>query len=452
MKKKKEEESFKERIWSFFASVKLSVVLLLVLAVTSIIGTVIPQNEDPASYFQRYGEALYKIFKFLGLFDMYHSWWFLFILMMLTINLVVCSFNRLPTVWRIVSVKNPKFNKKRFNNIRRKDSFIIPSSPEKLKSVYESYIIKKLRYCHSEETDAGFVLYAERGRWTRMGVYIVHLSIIILFIGAIFGSLFGYNGWVNIPEGETVDHIRLRENSKPYQLDFALRCNEFKATFYDSGMPKEYKSSLTIIENGQEVLTRSIVVNDPLRYKGVSFYQSGYGTLPPDRVTLKLVDYKAGKPESIEAPLHKKINLPDNQGYFKIVQFVSDFMNAGPAFQVQLVDDGKPPVAFRLFKNYPNMDRMRKGRYLFSIESYPEVYYTGLQVTADPGVWVVYAGCILLIIGISITFFMSHNRLFVQVVRDKEGSRVTIAGTANKNRLAFEDKVEKITEGLQLLS
>ncbi len=450
--KKKEEVSFTGRIWAFFASIKLSVVLLIVLAVTSIIGTVIPQNADPASYFKSYGEVFYKIFKSLGLFDMYHSWWFLFILMMLTINLLVCSSKRLPTVWKIVAVKNPKFNKKRFDNIKRQDSFIVLSSPEKLKSIYESYIIKKLRYCHSEETDAGFVLYAERGRWTRMGVYIVHLSIIILFIGAIVGSLFGYNGWVNIPEGETVDHIRLRESSKPYQLDFALRCNEFKATFYDSGMPKEYKSSLTIIENGQEVLTRSIVVNDPLRYKGVSFYQSGYGTLPPDRVTLKITDNKIGKSESIEALFHKKVNLPDNKGFFKVINFVSDFMNAGPAFQVQLLDNGKSPVLLRLFKNYPNLDRMRKGRYLFSIESYPEVYYTGLQVTSDPGVWVVYAGCILLIIGITVTFFMSHNRLFVQVVRDKEGSRVTMAGTANKNRLAFEDKVEKITEGLQLLS
>ncbi len=450
--KKEKEGSFTERIWSFFASVKLSVVLLIVLAATSIIGTVIPQNADPAGYFQSYGEVFCKIFKFLGLFDMYHSWWFLFILMMLTINLLVCSFKRLPTVWKIVSVKNPKFNKKRFNNIKRKDSFIIPSSPEKLKSVYESYIIKKLRYCHSEETDAGFVLYAERGRWTRMGVYIVHLSIIILFIGAIVGSLFGYNGWVNIPEGVTVDHIRLRGNSTLRQLDFALRCNDFQATFYDSGMPKEYKSSLTIIENGQEVLTRSVIVNDPLRYKGVSFYQSNYGILPPHRVTLKLMDYKTGKSESIEAPFHKKVNLPDNQGYFKVVRFVSDFMNAGPSFQIQLLDNGKSPVLLRLFKNYPSLDRMRKGRYLFSVESYPEVYYTGLQVTCDPGVWVVYSGCILLIIGITITFFMSHNRLFMEVVRDEEGSRVTIAGTANKNRLAFEEKVKKITEGLQLLS
>lgn len=450
--KKKKEVSFTERVWTFFASVKLSVVLLLVLAATSIIGTVIPQKEDPASYFQMYGEVFYKVFKSLGLFDMYHSWWFRFILVMLTINLLVCSLKRLPAIWKIVSARSPKFDKKRFKNIRRKESFVTPSSPEKLKSIYESYIIKRLRYCHSDETDTGFVLYSERGRWTRMGVYVVHLSVIILFIGAIIGSQFGFNGWVNIPEGEAVDQIRLRESSKPHQLDFAIRCNDFEATFHDSGRPKEYKSSLTILEKGQQVLTRSVIVNDPLRYKGISFYQAGFGTLPPGRATLILTDSKTGSSKTIEAPLRKEVDLPGDKGHFEVVQFVSDFKNFGPAFQIRLVDDRKAPALFWVFKNFPKFDRMRKGRYLFVVESYPEIYYTGLQVTADPGVWVVYCGFILLIAGIMVTFFMSHARLFMEVVRDEEGSRVTIASTANRNRLAFEEKVRKITEDLKLLS
>lgn len=444
--------SFAERVWAFFASIKLTVVLLIVLAVTSTIGTIIPQKGDPVSYLQRYGEIFYKIFKFLGLFDMYHSWWFLFLLTILTINLVTCSLKRLPTVWKIVSERTPKFNKKRFDNIKRKASFLIPSSPGRLKSIYEAYVIKKLRYCHSEELEAGFVLYAERGRWTRMGVYVVHLSIIVLFIGAILGSLFGFNGWVNIPEGGIVNEIRLRENGNLHKLNFSIRCDDFEATFYDSGRPKEYKSSLTIIENGKEILTRSVIVNDPLRYKGVSFYQSSYGILPPDRATFRLTDYTTGKPEIIEAPFRKKISLPDDEGYFEVVRFISDFQNLGPAFQIQLVDKGKAPIVFPVLRNFPMFDRMRKGRYLFTVERYPEVYYTGLQVTADPGVWVVYCGCILLIAGIVVTFFMSHGRLFIEVVRDEGGSRVTIAGTANKNRLAFEEKVKKITEGLQLVS
>ncbi|MFV9690345.1 MAG: cytochrome c biogenesis protein ResB, partial [Desulfobacteria bacterium] len=118
--KNKKDRGFTEGLSAFFASVKLTIVLLIALAATSIIGTVIPQNEDASAYFQRYGEVFYKIFKFLDIFDMYHSWWFQFLLLMLTINLVVCSFRRLPGVWRIVSVKTPKFSRKRFENIKNK--------------------------------------------------------------------------------------------------------------------------------------------------------------------------------------------------------------------------------------------------------------------------------------------------------------------------------------------
>ncbi len=59
----------KNRIWMFFASVKLKVAVLLTLAVTSIIGTVIPQNESSAAYIDAYGENLYRIFSFLNFFD-----------------------------------------------------------------------------------------------------------------------------------------------------------------------------------------------------------------------------------------------------------------------------------------------------------------------------------------------------------------------------------------------
>ncbi|MBW2590545.1 MAG: cytochrome c biogenesis protein ResB [Deltaproteobacteria bacterium] len=70
---------------------KLTVILLLSLAVTSIVGTIIPQNENPAAYFRAYGEFVYKLFDLLGIFDMYHSWWFQFLLLLLTINIVVLS-------------------------------------------------------------------------------------------------------------------------------------------------------------------------------------------------------------------------------------------------------------------------------------------------------------------------------------------------------------------------
>ena len=76
------------KIWNFFTSVKLTIVLLLSLATTSIIGTLIPQNEDPQDYFQAFGGVFYQLFNLLDLFDMYHSWWFQLLIVSLTLNII----------------------------------------------------------------------------------------------------------------------------------------------------------------------------------------------------------------------------------------------------------------------------------------------------------------------------------------------------------------------------
>jgi cytochrome c biogenesis protein len=98
---------------------------------------------------------------------------------------------------------------------------------------------------------------------------------------------------------------------------------------------------------------------------------------------------------------------------------------------------------------------MRKGDVVISIvhqhnqtvtpqKATEKRYYTGLQVTKDPGVWVVYSGFIIMIVGIIITFFMSHQRLCVEVAQKGKKSRVMVAGTANKNKLGMERKLQKI--------
>ncbi len=98
------------KIWKFFSSVQVTVVVLLTLAGTSIIGTFIPQNQNPMDYIQAYGEFAFKLFSILGLFDMYHAWWFLLLLLILTVNIVVCSVDRFPATWKIVSRRRKGFN------------------------------------------------------------------------------------------------------------------------------------------------------------------------------------------------------------------------------------------------------------------------------------------------------------------------------------------------------
>lgn len=85
-----------EKIWSFFSSVKLAVVLLIILAIVSVIGTVIQQNESPEKYLLEYSRSTMDIMETLGFFDMYHTWWFVLLLFLLTANLTICTLERFP--------------------------------------------------------------------------------------------------------------------------------------------------------------------------------------------------------------------------------------------------------------------------------------------------------------------------------------------------------------------
>jgi len=143
MTKKTNSSDAINRIWKFFTSVKLTVVLLLSLAVTSIIGTLIPQSGTASEYFQKYGELWYKILSFLDsifeIFDMYHSWWFQILLLLLTINIIICSIDRLQATWKIIFVKVPRFNVSRFRGLEYKKEFSNKRTSDELKQIRQAH-------------------------------------------------------------------------------------------------------------------------------------------------------------------------------------------------------------------------------------------------------------------------------------------------------------------------
>lgn len=451
--------------------------LLLSLAATSIVGTVIPQNENPAAYFHAYGEFVYKLFNFLGIFDMYHSWWFQFLILLLTINIVVCSMDRLSATWNIIFIKNPLFNLSRFRTLSQKEVFTGKQSPEELSTIYESVISGQFGYTRVEETDKGLCIFAEKWRWTRFGVYIVHFSVILLLLGGLIGSFFGFEGFAIIPEHEKIDSLRIRNTDQVRALGFEVLCDDFNISFYDNGTPKEYRSSLTIIEHGKPVYKKDIIVNDPLRYKGINIFQSSYGKMPsgalqkenihkqdpPEDITLNVVGKESGNAYKIKAVIGKPVDLPEDLGKFVIIEYrkSAEFsgQNIGRAYLGILTPKDKDPVNIVLPLHFPNFDKMRRGAVFISVaeqetkiftpgEKSDQRYYTGLQITKDPGVWVVYTGFIGMIIGIFITFFMSHQRVCIEMVKRGKQSQVIITGTANKNKLAIQNRIKKISEKL----
>ena len=442
------------RVWKFFTSVKLTVVLLLSLAVTSIIGTLIPQSGTASEYFQKYGELRYKILSFLDsifeIFDMYHSWWFQILLLLLTINIIICSIDRIQATWKIIFVKVPRFNVSRFRRLEYKKEFSESSMPDELEKIYKPIISRSYGYSRIEQTDNGFCLFAEKWRWTRLGVYLVHLSIILMLLGSLIGSIFGFEGFVNIPEGESAKKISLRNTTEMHLLDFEIKCEDFSLSFYDSGAPKEYRSSLVIIENEKPVLKKDIIVNDPLRYKGINIFQSSYGTLAPREVTLSFTIRETGMEYKKKAVINKPVDIPEGLGTFIIKDYSSSAgfkgHNIGEAFMGILTQKTGNPLNILLPIRFPSFDKMRKGDVVIAVASHDHRYYTGLQVTKDPGVWVVYSGFILMIIGCFVTFFMSHQRICIEVTRKGNHSTVMVAGTSNKNKMGMQRKIEILSE------
>jgi len=442
-----------DAIWKLLASVQLTIVLLLSLAGTSIIGTLIPQNSEPAAYVAAFGETLYRFFAVLGLFDMYHSWWFQILIVLLAANVVVCSADRLSAGRRILFVRRPAYQAARFRNLPDREVFTEERDPVILRAFYEPYVSKKVHAAHVETTEDGFRIFGENGRWTRFGVYAVHLSVVLLLVGGLIGSIFGFDGFVNIPEGDTVQQISLRSTGERLRLPFAIRCDDFDVSFYETGAPREFRSSLTLIENDRPVLQKDIIVNDPLRYQGISIFQSSYGTLPSRDAVFSFTSRATGMVYTQEMKVGQETQLPENLGTFVLAELrhQAQFKGhpVGDAFIGRLTMPDGTVQEVVLPIRFPTFDRMRRGEVVIAVDQFKEKHYTGLQVNKDPGVDVVYSGFILMILGCYVTFFRSHQQVCVEVVRKGSGALVTIYGTANKNKATMQRRIQRLAMALK---
>ena len=455
---RREEKGFLAILFDLFRSLKLTISLLILLAVLSIIGTVITQNATKAEYIQRYGIGLYEVLNFFNLFDMYHSWWFSAILLLLVINLIACSLHRLPGIWSQIF--------REFGSGGLEDSMLktLPylekiriSSPVEAKGEEEirSHLKKWFKNLKRAETESAITLYSEKGRFSRLGVPITHLSILIILIGGLAGSLFGFKGFVNILEGETVDRIYLRikdeEVLKP--IGFSVRCDDFKITYYDLPRPekhiKEYTSILAILENGKEVLRKSIEVNHPLHYKGLAFYQSSYGTLHD--VTLG-IQWKNKKEKQLLKTLEgETVSIPNSDSRIQLLRYVPQIHNFGEGVQLVLFKPNQEPRAFWVLKDLPKFDPQNNNDFILTFEGVTSKEYTGLQVTKDPGVWIVWAGSGLMIFGFIVSFFFSHQRVWIRIPKSS-GKEIILAGSTNKNRVGFEKTFGQLGEGVRTKS
>ena len=449
-------QGFLQNLWDFFCSLKLSISLLIGLAVVSIIGTVIPQVPNiPEEYLRSLSQTKIEVYDKIGFFDMYHSWWFILLLYLLTVNLVACSVKRLPRVWKIVSEPTLTFDEGLERSLSLTRDLKMQGDAVTLKEKVVGFLSKEFATPVVTERDGEVHLFAQKNRWCRLGVYVVHMSIIIIFIGAMIGSFFGYKAYMQIVEGTSTGKIQTRTN-KMIDLGFALKLEKFSVSFYDTGAPKEFKSVLTVLENGQPVpgyVNVPVVVNDPLTYKGITFYQSSYGQAGEGGTFYFSVrERKGGAPFNFTVHQGESVKLPGGRTMHVVeaTQDVRPFVPqlSGPAARVEVHAPGKQPESFIVFRNYPNLDDERGGDLVFTYDGSDEKFYTGLQVAKDPGVWVVWTGCGLMVFGIIMAFFMSHKRLWVRI---SHGGRIVVGGNASKNQAAFQGVFDDLGAKLEKL-
>jgi cytochrome c biogenesis protein len=488
-----------EKVWKFFSSVKLAVVLLIILAIVSVIGTVIQQNEAPERYLREYSQSTVQLFEMLGFFDMYHTWWFVLLLFLFTANLTVCTLERFPHTWKLVTAPLKPIDDDGLKAVPFKKDIQFAAGMGKAEEKAAAVLrARGYRFVESKGPDNTQFI-TQKGVYSRFGVYITHVSILLIFVGALIGSFFGFKAFLNLPEGAASKVVYLRNEPMWDQIMAALgvaespvihdpqvgvpamplgyyvRCDSFDVDYYMSrsgmptGMPSEYHSTLSIFDlNGQKILDKRIRVNDPLTHHGITFYQSSYGVVPNARGKIllnirKKIDTRSGG-ETIALDPGSSLFIPSIDRTIKVLDFApfgmrnpstgqvqyfstenQEFIN--PAVELEVLRGQKAIYRTTILKTDSGEPFMPED-YVISYRGYVGARYTGLQVTKDPGVWVVYAGFIMLCVGPLIAFFGSHRKLWVRIQDRKGQVAILVAGSANRNRIGFEREFGKIIEDI----
>ena len=442
-------------LWKFLSSVKLTIVLLILLAIVSILGTLIPQEQGAVEFAKSLTPGMLRFLSILDLFDMYNATWFRLLIGFLALNLIVCSIDRFPSTWKRFNARPAPDRSKPFENTPVENCLKVSTNSDETANRVLKVLQSRYKNVRKEAIRGDHFFYGEKGRFSYFGVYVVHLSVLLILMGGLVGSFLGIEAYVNILEGEKTNRVIITKTMTPLKLDFEVRCDKFSVDFYKTGAPKEFKSILTFLINGKPVQKNDLLVNHPVEFGGMTFYQASYGTVPGKQVRLS-IHSESNKPVLTEMNVKGDTDypLPGDEGTFKVVDIRSDIMHLGPAVLVAIQPKKGNPMEFWVFQNQEAVQKKLPAPmlasakfnpsafspYRFSLKGIKTLYYTGLQANKDPGVPIVWAGCFLMVSGLFITFFLSHKRMWVRVLAQGANARIEVAGTTNKNPVGLQNE------------
>jgi cytochrome c biogenesis protein len=452
--------SKKNPVWSFFASVKLAIVLLILISAASILGTLIPQQEAAGPLISRLSPGVADVLKSLQLFNIFHSAWFMILMVLLAVNLIVCSLNRFPAAWRRFRQKAEPDRTDLFEQIPAGQTVITEASLNDETDRLENLLKKKLKHIRRRDGSGQAFLCAEKGAYSHFGVYIIHASVLIIMAGVVIGFLFGFEGAVDIPEGESTTVVALKGGRGMKKLDFAIRCDRFFIDFYENGMPKTYRSDLSFLKEGRVVQTSPVLVNHPATFAGMRFYQANYGTIPSGNTVLVVAEGDK-KIKDVKVAIGMEFDLPGKKAKAQMIRVEEDLMGMGPAVKLSL-QSPSGNVQLWIFQAIEQIKQANPGLleqvplfnpglfhpYVFSLGQAGKHYYTGLQVAQDPGVPVVAIGALFMMIGFMVVFFSSHRQIWIRLDKKGDKTRISLIGKSNKDAVGLEREIGRWMEAV----
>lgn len=443
----------------FFSSVKLAIVLLIIITVSSMLGTFIPQMRSPEEYMARYGQ-LGHLLNSLQLTRLYKSWWFIFLLLLFALNIIVCTLKRLSPKLKKTFKPRIVTEEKEISVLKIKEKLKKNLSlAEARKELKKELSSRHYRLQEKERGNKTFLL-ARKKILGWFGADIVHLGLLTIIAGGIISGIGGFKRSLTFMEGDILDIPR---------AEFKLRLDKFDTEFYATGAVKDWKSTLTVLEEDDAVLQKIIEVNHPLSYKGYVFYQSGLGwNWAQPMVELWI---RKGRDPSylrkIQLKVGGRIRLEEENTEVSVLQFIPDFV-IGEKGQIATRSlEPNNPAAFIegwegeekifsgwIFAKFPDIDRIHSAKETelrFELKDFKADQYTVIQASRDPGVNFIWAGCTLTMVGLFLAFYWPTREIKAILEEAQNKTGIILGGLAAKSRDAFRSEFEKITTSLRRL-